>query len=587
MRPSRIVLAFGPGSIVDLPDQQTVIVMGTDFWWDTEEITEPRLARLLGVDYFGSPRESWSPRERRFLGVPVSSFPQLRYCPNCFLLTPRETCPKAACRKKSNATRPPRVVAACELGHMEDFPWKIWSGCTCPGGREELHLESNPSEALDGSDLLVRCVVCGRQRNLQGGLSQLHSGKKVIPCSGQRPWLGVDEDCEKPLRGVMRGASNVFFPIISSSLSIPPFSRRLHRLLAEGHHIEAARENWEAGRIDAYISASVTLNRWINQGICTAPDLRRAFAEVYDQPADIAIKAEEWETLTHDTLSEPGDDFRATRLNLESSPLEKWFARVVRVEALREVVALRGFTRLFVADDWDDPRIQKLRLPEEDLDELSQRNPNAPIPPRANRNWLPGFELHGEGLFFQFSDSAVRDWEARENVRRRLGPIISRPSTPRPRDCINTTIPRVVLVHSFAHHLIREISLSCGYTAASLRERLYVGNGDRGFMAGVLVYTSTPDSEGSLGGLVAQAKSPSRIWEHVDTLLDSVETCIRGPLCTLADPGRTGALEGASCYACSHLPETSCEGLGNTLLDRRSIRDLKGEFGFFDPADDY
>lgn len=567
---------------MDLPDQQTVIVMGTDFWWNPEEIAEPRLARLLGVDFFGSPRESWSPRERSFVGVPVSTFPHLRYCPDCYLLTPRPRCPEPACKKKKIMTRPPRVVAACEYGHMEDFPWKIWSGCSCSDGREKLRLESNPSEPVDGSDLLVRCATCKRKRTLRGALSQLQSGREVVPCNGQRPWLGVDEHCDHALRGVMRGASNVFFPIIASSLSIPPFSRRLHRLLAEGHHLEAARENWEAGRIDAYVSASVTLSRWIEQGICSAADLRRAFGEVYDQPAVIGIKGEEWETLTHDPPSEPGDDFRATRLDLEESPLNRWFTRVARVEALREVVTLRGFTRLSVTDDWDDPRIQKLRLSEEELDELRQRNPNAPIPVGANRNWLPGFELRGEGLFFQFRETAVRDWEVREKVIHRLKPIFSQTSLPRARDCVDTAIPRVILVHTFAHHLIREISLSCGYTMASLRERLYVGDGEHGFMGGVLVYTSTPDSEGSLGGLVAQAKNVTSIWEHVHNLLESIGTCIRGPLCSLADPGKSGGLEAASCYACTHLPETSCEGLGNTLLDRKCIRDPKGEFGFFD-----
>jgi hypothetical protein len=63
---------------------------------------------------------------------------------------------------------------------------------------------------------------------------------------------------------------------------------------------------------------------------------------------------------------------------------------------------------------------------------------------------------------------------------------------------------RYVLMHSLTHALMRQIALDCGYTAASLRERLYCRRpGDRhGPMAGFLLYTAAADSEGTLGGLV-------------------------------------------------------------------------------------
>ncbi len=580
IRPSRIVLAFGPGAIMDLPDQQSVVVMGTDFWSRIEEITEPRLARRLGVDFFGSPMDSANPLDRR--GVGVASFPLLRYCPRCFGLTPRPDCPEPDCRKQRQSTRPVRVVAACEAGHLEDFPWKRWVECNCPPERQDLLLESSESEPVDGSDLVVRCSSCKRRRTLQGALADLKARGEYIECSGQRPWLGVDVDCSHHLRGVMRGASNVYFPVITSSLSVPPFSRRLHRRLAETHHIEAAKENWEAGKIEAYINASAALGKWIEQGFCSLEDLKRAFKDIYTQSEETSIKAEEWETLSHDSSRQPGDDFVAVRVDINDSPLRTWFSRISRVEALREVVALRGFTRLLPASDWDDPRIQPLRLTDEELDILVAGNPTTPFPKRENRNWLPGFELRGEGLFFQFKEDLVVSWEGADRVRKRYQAIFTNARLPKSRDCVDSGKPRTILIHTFAHHMIREISLSCGYTMASLRERLFAGDGAKGRMAGCLIYTSTPDSEGSLGGLVAQAKTKERIWEHVRIAIEATQACIRGPLCTFADPATNHSLEGASCYACSHLPETSCEGLDNTLLDRRCIHDDRGEIGFFD-----
>ena len=40
--------------------------------------------------------------------------------------------------------------------------------------------------------------------------------------------------------------------------------------------------------------------------------------------------------------------------------------------------------------------------------------------------------------------------------------------------------PRYLLVHTFAHALMRQLTLECGYSTAALRERLYVSEGDDG-----------------------------------------------------------------------------------------------------------
>ena len=67
------------------------------------------------------------------------------------------------------------------------------------------------------------------------------------------------------------------------------------------------------------------------------------------------------------------------------------------------------------------------------------------------------------------------------------------------------------LLHSFAHMLIHQVSLDCGYPTPSIRERLYSRTPDEADpMAGVLLYTPSPDSEGTLGGLVALAE-PDRL----------------------------------------------------------------------------
>lgn len=61
--------------------------------------------------------------------------------------------------------------------------------------------------------------------------------------------------------------------------------------------------------------------------------------------------------------------------------------------------------------------------------------------------------------------------------------------------------PKYILLHTIAHLLIRQLSFECGYTAASLRERIYCNTVNNEYeMSGILVYTASGDSEGTLGG---------------------------------------------------------------------------------------
>ena len=55
-----------------------------------------------------------------------------------------------------------------------------------------------------------------------------------------------------------------------------------------------------------------------------------------------------------------------------------------------------------------------------------------------------------------------------------------------------------MMLHSLAHLLITQVSLECGYSSPAIRERVYAG--EAGY--GILLYTGSPDSEGTLGGLV-------------------------------------------------------------------------------------
>ncbi len=86
-------------------------------------------------------------------------------------------------------------------------------------------------------------------------------------------------------------------------------------------------------------------------------------------------------------------------------------------------------------------------------------------------------------------------------------------------------------------------------------------------MAGLLLYTAAPDSEGTLGGLVSQG-IPRELGRHLSAALEQAALCSSDPLCSERRPQPDGrVLHGAACHSCLLAPETFCER-GNHYLDR-------------------
>jgi hypothetical protein len=195
--------------------------------------------------------------------------------------------------------------------------------------------------------------------------------------------------------------------------------------------------------------------------------------------------------------------------------------------------------------------------------------------------------VRGEGVFIQLAETKVAEWVATQGAREkdlreahRMWFAQRGVEDPPPFEGM-----RLVLVHSLAHALMRQLSLECGYAAASLRERLYARESSEpsGPMAGFLIYTAAPDSEGTLGGLVALGLA-DQLERHLDAALEDMKLCASDPLCAEHHPVRDGvSLHAAACHACLFAPETSCEK-GNRYLDRSVLVDtVAGSTGAFFP----
>lgn len=172
----------------------------------------------------------------------------------------------------------------------------------------------------------------------------------------------------------------------------------------------------------------------------------------------------------------------------------------------------------------------------------------------AEQRWYPGVELFGEGIFIDLADHAFAPAGSRSNS------WTTSYAQSNPPDA--TLHPLHVWWHTLSHRLLRALSIDSGYSAASIRERVYVRiDAQRRARGGLLLYTAQPGGDGTLGGLIALVPSFSRV---LGAALRDLASCSNDPLCEETVPN---GVNGSACYSCLLASETSCDQR-NVHLDR-------------------
>src|SRR5438552_5005119 len=245
LRPSQAVTQFGPGSLVDLPTLSMIIAAADD--WDLSQarrVDEPRLARQLRVDAFREP--PFFKHDAGTGGIKARVFPQFLVCPRCNRLAPHTAfefnskrgehiCKAPDCKGGGKTPAyPARFMVACPKGHLSDFPWHAYIHPAEIQCGEELRLEDS-GQTGSITDLWVKCPTHNKSRNL-GQAFGIQNRRRLPKCDGYRPWLGDHESCDEEVRVLLRGASNAYFPIVESAISIPPWSDPVQ--LAVGQYYE-------------------------------------------------------------------------------------------------------------------------------------------------------------------------------------------------------------------------------------------------------------------------------------------------------------------------------------------------------------
>jgi hypothetical protein len=625
IRVGQLIAPFGPGSIYT--DQRGVpqVVAGLDYWfmrWDqalgrmspctdrTEfERFEPRLSALLNVDRFCLPPDYRSVRRgdtappNALLNVPALRFPRwYRHTKTGRLRRFNLHTARIDRPPDGGRWQPVRFISVCAAGHLCEFPWKEWIGCQCPDDGELVLTDRGGSEL---TSIRVECRSCpenstGRRgRNIAGTTMRpdIANGDQSafqaagINCPGDRPWLGegaAELNCGRPLVGALINQTNLYFPLTLSAITLPDLQiqddsvARLRTLIEQDAGIlGVAKTLWIMGSRNETVAMiqsnlgrrDITSTPWqVEAALDSLFGPQAATIPGAAVPADpesqfLSFRRAEF-NIIRSAVNEPErtPDLRVVTAAV-SDELTRWIEKVNLVERLRETRAFFGFDRL------EPTASSLLGMPDAAMRQLFRNPPSA----RQDR-WLPASEVFGEGIYLELKERRLVEWQNEnetwlgerldDGFLMRLGGVYQ--ALPPMSAVDRGWASRYLLVHTFAHILINQLVFECGYSAASLRERLYVSADPVAPMAGLLVYTAAGDSEGTLGGLV-RLGHPERLGPVIKRALSRASWCSADPVCSEHLGGQGSKLANlAACHACVLLPETSCETI-NQGLDRALV----------------
>ena len=617
IRRAQLIAPFGVGGLMVLKDGTSVITAGLDHWFEREDqdgthidlaefqVNEWRLQRLLHVDHFRLPPDHRSRRAgvdtpNMGLKIPCFRFPRWHQCPHCNRLTEqplglreRPICSECQGRKRYLAQVP--IIAVCEGGHLQDFPWREWVHASIqPACERPLRLIATGGATLSAQK--VTCE-CGNAERTLANITEAGENTTVLSssldknseylCRGLQLWHGPNTGsaCSHAIRGSQRSASNVYFADVRSAIYLPPAGDippeliqileepplgTVLKLLSNADTTPTAQQlrAMHGQLLEPFTDEDITTALHIIQDPLREPHKERIET---DDPRTVFRRPEY--TVLQRPYSGPQLRVTTTDLSHYEPSTTAYFEQISLVERLRETRAFAGFTRIF-PDNQQDLNKRKASL-------------WRAIPTSAE--WLPAYVVYGEGIFIRLNNQLLAHWERQEGPLTRASRLdATYLQTQQSRGLPARRItPRFLLVHTLAHILMNRLVFECGYSSAALRERLYVSDDRNAPMAGILLYTAAGDAEGSMGGLVRMGK-PGNLEPVLRRGLEAAAWCSADPVC--AEIGaRTGqgpnSCNLAACHNCALVPETACEEF-NRFLDRATLiggRDTP-ETAFFNRA---
>lgn len=609
IRRGQAIQPYGPGAIIDV-GQESFVMMDTrknaKAWKQGDLIRLPSLEqRLSSHQGFRQPPSAGDfGATKSKMPLQVKRFPAWLFCPRCRRMyhwsdkleqanavENRSHPPECGSKECRGSTLVPmRYVAACPNGHLEDINWFRWAHSRASGVPSAcnplsatLRFIADSKEGASLKALRVACDDCGAYRDLEDVSVAMALSRIGQRCSGRQPWQSSDEasSCSQPLVTLLRSQTAVHFADVVSALDIGTHdvseTGRLELAVREHFEDYTSITPWEVvvasgrsretiERLARHMSAKSEFEIDADSYEGVVSDFLNSSSSIPYQETGAVVDPvrQEWQSLIVPSTSQSQQlqvvesDWHRSADNLNVGRLVE---SVMLVERLREVRAMRGFRR--VKPDGTLVRPDLLR--------------------GDGIGWLPAIEVFGEGILIRFDEAEIRNWESTNSgfIQERLTTASQKLQgsswVAKRFEAESEVLPRFVLTHTFSHVFMRQLAFESGYSAASIRERLYV----TADFAGVLVYTADGDSEGSLGGLVRQGKA-DRLSRTLESALARAAWCSNDPICSEMPAHGLENLNRAACHACALVAETSCSHL-NLLLDRALMIGDEGDGrrGFF------
>lgn len=619
IRPSQFVIAYGPGTILETKNGPVVIpspdiglfhkqsnLCVKDYVVDTtisalmtkqrgcdigifRVPTNSELGHLPDdVIYKSTPFPEWrlclqQGLHRGRLGGTIKGKVDDRLAGRIDILHKGDRCP--VCTHTSGGKNATSFVSVCGDGHLDDVNWTyIVHKGSCKRGNVDYFLWIRTGGTL--RDIRLVCPRCDEGR---ANFGQCFSDN--WRCSGrnperEQPGRPYRPQCGKTSRIMQRQASSIRVPEVKTYLSIHPTYTLLDTMARATDLVKSAAVF--ALKLDGGLTRNSIFNLFISTlheaGVphSTVAEFERAerdevvrvikdmiapppktHRDILDREYDILMRASNngAPPITPKSDSPPLFEVRLQDVRRFQTRNGRQFT-VTPIRTLETVTIQVGFRRIVPSDsrvaDTDSPQGDELKLVDVDFMD------------KANKRWLPGASFFGEGLFIaldgggpvKLSGLADAAWRKSHKAGIDYSAHLSKYQ-----DTTGYELdPRFVWWHTLAHLLIRSISERAGYSAASIRERVYF-TGDTG-AGGILLYATQPGTEGTMGGLVGLAPRLNQFMRGAE---ERARTCSADPLCK-QDGFVPGRLSGSCCYGCLMNPETSCEHR-NMWLDRAVVRE--------------
>lgn len=586
VRLSHLLRHCSVGAIVRGPEY-LLTVKDTRAWVRSDGTPAGR--RIPYVDQvrsaLGIEQELWEPplaREGDYgqiegVAVPAVRFPAWMVCPECGSLhykpwldsrdTEKPRCRKPQCMNHPELEQVPWVLIHPD-GHMGEVPWHgLAHSQSHSPDQKQCRGSGDRSPYLKVIDRRVmgrqvRCQICN------AGAPFPDSLKWPFGKTWRQPWIKEEPDSTEVLGDVVEiNDTRVHSAETDSAIVIPPESRIRKGSVVDRLYTSSLKQG-QLARAKSGFRKESAISRVAAEFRCSAGEVKDALKDIENGyplygrqitpglllESEYAALLEEIPDLSDDedfVTIHRSDGWRELSSALEVGARERAITRsidrVISISRLKEVLVLTGFSRM--GGDSVPPDIM------------------------GASTWLPALELFGEGIFFSFDEALVQKWENSDEVQQRAAIFARRFERSglcpkRVKESLVVT-GRFILLHTIAHLMIRQLETAAGYSAASLKERIYSSGGPVP-MAGILIYVAVPDVSGSLGGLAEMAE-PDRFLQLASGVFDHADWCSLDPVCAEHEGQGPNQLNRAACHACTLVPEPSCLYC-NILLDRSFIK---------------